>query len=328
MPSSSCRKSKTSYNHGCRCADCRTAYRIWWRARQGPKVCKGCGVEMPRGVSGQGYCKPECSPSRGGKPSSCPVCKSAFRAKRRGSAGWTVHCSQRCAQDARVHRDPGDHRATRWEREKAAPGLNSTGRRRLLAKWLKQRRSCYFCPDLASTVDHLVPLLRGGTNFEGNLVPACRPCNSRKAWRLVVEFRTGLLVPAWRPASFTPTARRVTVPVQLELKFPRLAATHGSASYYQRGCRCEACWGWYCKSYAAKKRVGPQRARKASRSELLHRLGISIGEARSAGHPGRSGGAGVSSIDRLGTVADGFASNGEGAARDLGLVARGDPRGG
>jgi hypothetical protein len=31
--------------------------------------------------------------------------------------------------------------------------------------------------------------VRGGTNYEGNLTPACKQCNSSKAARLLVEWR-------------------------------------------------------------------------------------------------------------------------------------------
>jgi hypothetical protein len=44
---------------------------------------------------------------------------------------------------------------------------------------------------LADTLDHVVPLVRGGTNYEGNLVPACRKCNSSKAAWLLTEWKYG-----------------------------------------------------------------------------------------------------------------------------------------
>lgn len=50
-------------------------------------------------------------------------------------------------------------------------------------------RECTYCgatDDLA--VDHVVPLARGGTNDLGNLTPACRPCNSSKRDKLIVEW--------------------------------------------------------------------------------------------------------------------------------------------
>jgi len=37
------------------------------------------------------------------------------------------------------------------------------------------------------TIDHVVPLSKGGTNYIWNLQPLCRSCNSK---RLAVDFRT------------------------------------------------------------------------------------------------------------------------------------------
>jgi len=37
-------------------------------------------------------------------------------------------------------------------------------------------------------MDHLVPVVRGGTSTRGNLVPACRECNSRKKYLLPLEW--------------------------------------------------------------------------------------------------------------------------------------------
>ena len=38
-------------------------------------------------------------------------------------------------------------------------------------------------------LDHVVPLVRGGSHSIGNLVPACQPCNSSKGPRTVVEWK-------------------------------------------------------------------------------------------------------------------------------------------
>lgn len=42
---------------------------------------------------------------------------------------------------------------------------------------------CVFCgaTDVELTIDHLIPLARGGTDEMTNYVTACRPCNQRKA---------------------------------------------------------------------------------------------------------------------------------------------------
>ncbi len=52
--------------------------------------------------------------------------------------------------------------------------------------WLTQlnRGLCHYCgkkfkgADL--TMDHVIPLARGGTSAQGNIVPACRSCNQEK----------------------------------------------------------------------------------------------------------------------------------------------------
>jgi 5-methylcytosine-specific restriction endonuclease McrA len=42
---------------------------------------------------------------------------------------------------------------------------------------------CAYCglPTSRLTVDHVVPLSRGGSNYITNIRPACKPCNSRKS---------------------------------------------------------------------------------------------------------------------------------------------------
>jgi 5-methylcytosine-specific restriction endonuclease McrA len=49
---------------------------------------------------------------------------------------------------------------------------------------------CAYCNENeATTVDHIIPLKRGGSNSKKNLWPACQPCNSSKHVKLVEEWR-------------------------------------------------------------------------------------------------------------------------------------------
>lgn len=50
---------------------------------------------------------------------------------------------------------------------------------------------CHYClrkfPAKMLTMDHIVPLARGGTSTQGNIVPACRECNRDKKLGTPVE---------------------------------------------------------------------------------------------------------------------------------------------
>ena len=62
--------------------------------------------------------------------------------------------------------------------------------------WWKRRCSagiCHYCGAevgaKALTMDHLVPIVRGGRSTKGNVVPACKPCNNAKRYKLGFEFQ-------------------------------------------------------------------------------------------------------------------------------------------
>ena len=65
-------------------------------------------------------------------------------------------------------------------------------------QWWKRRRSagvCHYCGKqvgaAALTMDHLVPIVRGGRSVRGNVVPACRDCNAAKRHRLAYQWEPG-----------------------------------------------------------------------------------------------------------------------------------------
>lgn len=65
--------------------------------------------------------------------------------------------------------------------------------------WWKRRLAlgrCGYCgqptPPRALTMDHRVPLVRGGRSTRGNVVPACKACNDAKRHLLPIEWETYL----------------------------------------------------------------------------------------------------------------------------------------
>jgi 5-methylcytosine-specific restriction protein A len=63
------------------------------------------------------------------------------------------------------------------------------------SQWWKRRLAkgrCHYCGRPTSpgdlTMDHIVPVARGGRSTRGNVVPACKTCNSAKQQLLPIEW--------------------------------------------------------------------------------------------------------------------------------------------
>jgi 5-methylcytosine-specific restriction protein A len=65
-------------------------------------------------------------------------------------------------------------RKTQWWKRKCAFGI------------------CYYCQKKFNpkdlTMDHIVPIIRGGKSTKGNVVPVCKECNDKKKYLLPVEW--------------------------------------------------------------------------------------------------------------------------------------------
>ena len=57
---------------------------------------------------------------------------------------------------------------------------------------LLQKGICHYCgrkfPPGELTMDHLVPVARGGKSTRGNIVPCCRACNAEKKYYTPAEL--------------------------------------------------------------------------------------------------------------------------------------------
>lgn len=75
----------------------------------------------------------------------------------------------------------------RREKEKAR-------RLRQTTWWMRKTHPgvCHYCHKKVGrqllTMDHVVPLSRGGKSSKGNIVPACKSCNNKKKYLLPIEW--------------------------------------------------------------------------------------------------------------------------------------------
>ncbi len=91
-----------------------------------------------------------------------------------------------------------------WDEGISFAGIDDDTLRREKAKARELRKSrwwrnkigegrCYYCggqtPPAKLTMDHVVPLTRGGASTKNNLAPSCKECNTRKKTMLPQEWQ-------------------------------------------------------------------------------------------------------------------------------------------
>ncbi|MCF8028796.1 MAG: HNH endonuclease [Desulfobacteraceae bacterium] len=81
------------------------------------------------------------------------------------------------ADEAEIRREKAkarELRASQWWKRKCAKGV------------------CHYCgrqvPPKKLTMDHIVPIARGGKSTRSNVVPCCKHCNTRKKAQLPMEW--------------------------------------------------------------------------------------------------------------------------------------------
>lgn len=109
---------------------------------------------------------------------------------------YRTHAETIRAHVVAYQKDHPEQRAATVERRRAAKRVNTPDNELLTgAQWhdiLEQyHHRCAYCGTKLDrpTMDHVIPLSRGGKHSKDNVVPACKHCNSSKFTKTPVEWR-------------------------------------------------------------------------------------------------------------------------------------------
>lgn len=205
--------SMSGYRKGCRCDECRAVQRAkaqaYYRANKerilerNRKWARENPEKAAAGARRRRQANPQAArdatarwrrrhPERARELDAKYAAKSKERYRR-----WAVENRDKVNAAAEKWRnDPANKEKIRLAAKKRRALVKSADVREISPRdWLRLldrcRFACFYCgesPDEQLTVDHVVPLSRGGRHSIGNIVPACKRCNSSKHDRLIVEW--------------------------------------------------------------------------------------------------------------------------------------------
>ncbi len=197
-PCADCSAAMPRSRHSPRCEGCVRVYmkvqrkeRYWQAPEDARAATKSWARANPDKVRVAEQAK---RPRRKAKRASDPTYRARLNAKRMQA----YHRSAACPE----YRAANSRRACLWVKENPQKKAVQSARRRArkmaalgaftAAEWAERLRLfggfCAYCDQPAESIDHVIPLVEGGSNDILNLVPACRSCNSSKGDRMPLEW--------------------------------------------------------------------------------------------------------------------------------------------
>ena len=184
-----------------------------WEGGPVSRTCVYCGVAFSvrksRVARGEGnYCSKACCDNARSVDKTCEICGKSFRLKLSHDVnGNGKYCSIKCRSVGYERREyfkgvsnphyiDGQSQSKEYvcrHSQKRRTKLAGNGGDYTLQAWadlcVKFGNRCLCCGKmLALTVDHVIPVIKGGSNNIGNLQPLCKSCNSKKNAK-VIDYR-------------------------------------------------------------------------------------------------------------------------------------------
>lgn len=112
------------------------------------------------------------------------TCKTCTRLRKK--AWWQLHRDEELLRCRRWKRTYAGKVSRRCRRARFACVLHVPYDFEIIVR--RTGNKCAYClrSGIRLTVDHLIPISRGGPDIEANVLPACPPCNSRKGNRIML----------------------------------------------------------------------------------------------------------------------------------------------
>lgn len=187
-------------NAGCRCTDCRLAMSVHYKAKYDADPEKFRAISRSWSASHPDLVAERSKDYRQRNAASESARRRRYYAANRTAAiaaavEWGRANPELRKRTSRKYKQSNPERIRADVETRRARKASVDTRRFTAADWTRlcarHDLCCVYCGERTSlTQDHIIPISRGGRHAEGNIVPACQPCNSSKGSKLLIEWRS------------------------------------------------------------------------------------------------------------------------------------------
>lgn len=195
-----CKEQFTSYPHE-KPQFC--SQKCHFSSRRRTVQCPTCGKKkvVQKNLPRKDYCSYQCASMGHRKFKGEYICRyCGINFYKYGTSNPHRYCSQKCfnlaktlepeeklrrmVKRVREYRRKHPELTAKWKHSRRAREMGAEGtftHDEWIALKEKHENKCAICQqEKKLTVDHIVPLVKGGTNYISNIQPLCMPCNSKK----------------------------------------------------------------------------------------------------------------------------------------------------